>query len=77
VFAQTSAALGEVRRVKALEKRPVKAVIERAVLPTRYELLMPAAQDFRAAAHIRDLMFAQVDELALTFAPEPPAEPRV
>jgi valyl-tRNA synthetase len=77
VFAQTSAALGEVRRIKALEKRPVKAVIERAVLPTRYELLMPAAQDLRAAAHIRDLMFAQVDELALTFAAEPPAEPRV
>ena len=33
VFAQARAALGEVRRIKALEKKPVKAVIERAVLP--------------------------------------------
>ena len=55
VFEQTRAALGEIRRIKALEKRPVKAVIERAVLPQRFESLTPAAQDFRAAAHIRDL----------------------
>ena len=33
VFAQTRAALGEIRRIKALEKKPVKAVIDRAVLP--------------------------------------------
>ncbi len=37
VFEQTRAALGEIRRIKALEKRPVKAVIERAVLPQRFE----------------------------------------
>jgi hypothetical protein len=48
---------GEIRRIKALDKRPVKAVIERAVLPQRFESLTPAAQDFEAAAHIRDLGF--------------------
>jgi valyl-tRNA synthetase len=77
VFAQTRAALGEVRRIKALEKKPVKAVIERAVLPNRFELLKPASQDLQAAAHIRELTFAHVEELQLTFAAEPIAEPRV
>ena len=78
VFEQTRAALGEIRRVKALEKRPVKAVIERAVLPQRFESLTPAAQDFRAAAHIRDLTFGPTEELQLTFAAvEPVPEPRV
>jgi valyl-tRNA synthetase len=77
VFAQTRAALGEVRRIKALEKKPVKAVIERAVLPARYESLKPASQDLQAAAHIRDLSFAQLEEPQLTFAAEPIAEPRV
>jgi valyl-tRNA synthetase len=78
VFEQTRAALGEIRRIKALEKRPVKAVIQRAVLPQRFESLTPAAQDFRAAAHIRDLGFGHVDEPQLTFAAiEPAPEPRV
>jgi len=78
VFEKTRAALGEIRRIKALEKRPVKAVIERAVLPQRFESLTPAAQDFRAAAHIRDLMFGQIEEPQLTFAAaEPVPEPRV
>jgi len=78
VFEKTRAALGEIRRIKALEKRPVKAVIERAVLPQRFESLTPAAQDFRAAAHIRDLGFGQVEEPQLTFAViEPVPEPRV
>ena len=48
---------GGSRRVK---KRPVKAVIERAVLPAALEGLMPAARDFQAATHIRDLAFADV-----------------
>jgi valyl-tRNA synthetase len=77
VFAQTRAALGEIRRIKALEKKPVKAVIERAVLPKRFETLVPASQDFRAAAHVRDLVFDQVEEPQLTFAVEPVPEPRV
>jgi valyl-tRNA synthetase len=77
VFEKTRAALGEIRRVKALEKRPVKAVIERAVLPQRFEALTPAAQDFRAAAHIRDLTFGPTEEPQLTFAAaEPVPEPR-
>jgi valyl-tRNA synthetase len=78
VFEETRAALGEIRRIKALEKRPVKAVIERAVMPQRFESLTPAAQDFQAAAHIRDLTFGQIEEPQLTFAAvEPPPEPRV
>jgi len=77
VFNQSKLALGEVRRIKALEKRPVKAVIERAVLPAQFRSLEPASRDFRAAAHIRDLTFGEVDEPELTFAEEaqPPAEP--
>jgi len=76
VFTQTQAALGEVRRIKALGKKPVKAVIDRAVLPPRFRPLEPASQDFRAAAHIRDLVFGQVDEVELTFAAEPVPESR-
>jgi valyl-tRNA synthetase len=68
VFTQTRLALGEVRRIKALEKRAVKTVIEKAVLPEAYRQLEPAGQDFRAAAHIRDLRFADVSEAELTFA---------
>jgi valyl-tRNA synthetase len=78
VFEQTRAALGEVRRIKALEKRPVKAVIEKAVLPQHFASLTPAAQDFQAATHIRDLGFGEVEEPQLTFAAvEPVPEPRV
>ena len=77
VFAQTRAALGEIRRIKALEKRPVKAVIDRAVLPRRFESLMPAAPDFKAAAHIRDLSFGSIEEPQLEFAAEQLPEPRV
>ena len=61
VFAQSQAALAEVRRIKALAKKPVKAVIERAVLPAAFEALEPAARDFQAATHIRELSFADVD----------------
>ena len=72
---QTQAALGEIRRIKALEKRPVKAVIERAILPEPFRALTPAAQDLRAAAHIRELAFGDVTEPVLTFAAEPVAVP--
>jgi valyl-tRNA synthetase len=75
VFTQTQLALGEIRRIKALGKRPVKAVIERAVLPTHFHSLEPASRDFRAAAHIRDLTFGQVGEPELTFAEEAPPIP--
>jgi valyl-tRNA synthetase len=73
VFVQSQAALSEVRRIKALAKKPVKAVIERAVLPATFDPLQPAARDFKAAAHIRDLVFADVTEADLTFAEEPAA----
>jgi hypothetical protein len=76
VFTQAQAALGEVRRIKAMGKRPVKAAIDRAVLPKQFLPLEPAAHDFRAAAHIRDLVFEQVEEPQLTFAVEPVPEPR-
>jgi valyl-tRNA synthetase len=68
VFTQTSRALGEVRRIKAIEKKAVKTVIAKAVLPETYRQLEPAGQDFRAATHIRDLHFADVSEAELTFA---------
>ena len=73
VFAQSQLALAEIRRVKALARKPVKAVIERAVLPAAFESLRPAARDFQAAAHIRELVFADVAEPELTFAEEPAA----
>jgi valyl-tRNA synthetase len=73
VFAETQAALAEIRRIKALLKKPVKAVIERAVLPASFEALTPAARDFKAAAHIRDLSFGDVEAPDLTFAEDPAA----
>ena len=73
VFTQSQAALAEVRRLKAMAKKPVKAVIERAVLPAAFAALEPSARDFKAAAHIRELSFADVTEADLTFAEEPAA----
>ena len=73
VFTQSQAALAEVRRIKAMAKKPVKAVIERAVLPAAFAGLEPSARDFKAAAHIRELSFADVTEADLTFAEEPAA----
>jgi valyl-tRNA synthetase len=69
----TQGALAEVRRIKSLLKRPTKAVIARAVLPTAFAGLQPAARDFRAATHIRDLQFGDVAEAQLEFAEEPAA----
>ena len=73
VFLQSQLALAEIRRIKALAKKPAKAVIDRAVLPAAFESLRPAARDFQAAAHIRELVFADVAEPDLTFAEEPVA----
>jgi hypothetical protein len=70
VSMKAQAALADIRRIKAMEKRPVKAVIERAVLPGALSGLGPAARDFQAAAHIRDLRFAEVDGPELVFAEE-------
>jgi hypothetical protein len=69
----TQAALAEVRRIKSLLKKPTKAVIARAVLPAAFAGLQPAARDFQAATHIRDLQFGDVVEAQLEFAEEPAA----
>ena len=71
----TQAALAEVRRVKSILKKPTKAVIARAVLPVAFQGLLPAARDFQAATHIRELRFADVAEAELEFAEEPMAGP--
>jgi valyl-tRNA synthetase len=73
----TQAALAEVRRIKSMLKKPVKAVVSRAVLPQPVSALEPASRDFRAATHIRDLEFAAIPEAQLEFAEEPaPSEER-
>jgi valyl-tRNA synthetase len=74
----TEDALAEVRRIKSILKKPTKAVIARAVLPTAMAGLGPASRDFQAATHIRHLLFADVAEAQLEFAEEPAGaqEPR-
>src|SRR5687767_10152128 len=69
----TQNALADVRRIKSMLKKPVKAVIGKAVLPRAFEALDPARRDFLAATHIRDLQFADVAESQLEFAEEPAA----
>jgi valyl-tRNA synthetase len=69
----TQGALAEVRRIKSMLKKPTKAVIARAVLPATFAGLRPAARDFQAATHIRDLQFGDVSEPQLEFAEEPAA----
>jgi valyl-tRNA synthetase len=71
VFEQSQAALADVRRRKALAKKPIKAVVKRAVLPRSFEPLAPAAHDLKSAAHIRELSFGDLAEADLTFAEEP------
>ncbi len=70
----TQAALADVRRIKSMLKKPVKAVITTAALPRAFEGLQPAARDFQAATHIRDLRFADVAESQLEFEVLPAAE---
>jgi valyl-tRNA synthetase len=70
VFKHAQAALADVRRIKAIEKRAVKSVIDRAVLPRAVEGLVPAARDFQAATHIRHVSFGDVPAPELTFAEE-------
>jgi valyl-tRNA synthetase len=76
VRAATQAALADVRRIKSMLKKPVKAVIATAALPRTFEGLVPARRDFLAATHIRDLQFADVAESQLEFGEEPPTEQR-
>ncbi|HEY6507506.1 MAG TPA: valine--tRNA ligase [Vicinamibacterales bacterium] len=67
VLTATQAALADVRRLKALDKRPVKAVIARAVLPQTLEGLRPSVRDFQAASHVRELRFDAVTEPQLEY----------
>jgi valyl-tRNA synthetase len=63
----TAAALADVRRIKSILKKATKAVISHAVLPNTWEALTPAARDFRAATHIRNLTFGDAPESQLVF----------
>jgi valyl-tRNA synthetase len=74
----TQTALAEVRRIKSVLRKPVKAPISRAVMPSAFAGLMPAARDFQAAAHVRSLEFADITEAELHFLeePAPASEPR-
>jgi valyl-tRNA synthetase len=77
VFTVTREALGEVRRAKALQKKSIKVPVS-VVFPKRFEKMMPAARDFLAAAHVRQLTFGDVNGPELTFHEEaPPPEPQV
>jgi valyl-tRNA synthetase len=69
----TQGALADVRRIKSILKKPTKAVIARATLPAVFSALGPAARDFQAATHIRELLFADVPEPQLEFVEEPVA----
>ena len=69
----TQTALADVRRIKSMMKKPVKAVVTKATLPVAYEGLRPAARDFQAATHIRELAFADTGEPQLEFAEGPAA----
>jgi valyl-tRNA synthetase len=71
IFGTAIDALNQVRRIKAMEKRPVKAVITTAVLPAALEGLTPAARDFQAATHIRALSFGDVTAPELVFEETP------
>jgi hypothetical protein len=73
VSEQTERALGEVRRIKALLKKPVKALVQRALLPESFRPMHPAERDFRAAAHVQRVEFGDVDEVQLEFAEDDPA----
>ncbi len=72
----TQEALADVRRIKSILKKPVKAVITSATLPRKFEGLVPAKRDFMAATHIKSLQFGNVDESQLVFGEEPPPEQR-
>jgi valyl-tRNA synthetase len=73
VYVHSQRAVAEVRRIKAMAKRPVKAPVERLVLPASFEAMRPAAADLKAALHVRELVFADVAEAELTFVDETPA----
>jgi valyl-tRNA synthetase len=70
VSLMTERALGEVRRIKALLKKPVKARVRRAVFPLAFEVMKPALRDLQAAGHIQQVEFAGADDVTLEFEDE-------
>jgi valyl-tRNA synthetase len=75
VLLATQEALGLVRQQKAADKRPVKAIVLRGVIPAKFRGLLPAAGDFQAATHIRHVDFAdEGDDVRLEYE-EPAAQP--
>jgi hypothetical protein len=71
VFVHAQEALNAVRRDKALNKKPVKAVITLARLPQGMSGLLPAARDFQAAAHVRQVSFENITDAELTYEAAP------
>jgi valyl-tRNA synthetase len=67
VFVRAQEALNAVRRDKALNKKPLKAVITLARLPQAMSGLQPAARDFQAAAHVRQVSFEDITDVELTY----------
>jgi valyl-tRNA synthetase len=70
ILSATVEALGEVRRLRALERKSGKVVIIRAVLPDRFSAMGHGESDFKAAARVQLLEFADVPEVIVTFADE-------
>ena len=66
----TIEALGEVRRLRALERKPPKLAITRAVLPQRFSVMGEGVTDFAAAARVEAVEFSDVSEAMLTFVEE-------
>jgi valyl-tRNA synthetase len=75
VFTVTREALGLVRREKALQKKSIKVPVS-VVFPQRFAPMMPAAQDFKAAGHVRQFTFGDVIAPELTFHEEALAPPK-
>ena len=61
-FTSTREALGEVRRVKALQKKPIKAPVSVRAAASASSGMMPAAQDFRRRRTSGELAFGDVHE---------------
>ncbi|MEW6320029.1 MAG: valine--tRNA ligase [Acidobacteriota bacterium] len=81
VLAATIAVLSEVRKAKSEARRPLKAVIARAVVRDtagRLALVDRARADLCAAGNIQALAFEEADTfgLAAEFAPDPPVGER-
>ena len=70
VLSATVEALGEVRRLRALERKSGKVVIIKAVLPDRFRAMGQGESDFKAAARVQVLEFADVPEAIVTSADE-------